>query len=223
MPDLLLEFGRSTAGRLARGAPPVYPAPRGARRPAAAFHPDRTSGVMTPVILRSIETAEKSELAALQSEAFDDYEPSSLLAEVLASEAAVRPQDDLPALPSLFGVAAYKADTLVGWSQGYRQGRREFHMLNSGVRNTGRRQGIYTTMVRAMLAHAEAQGYQRVTSRHSASNNAVIMAKLRLGFRVSGFEYSEVYGPLVQLTYLVNAARERLYRIRAASIRTPPG
>lgn len=179
-------------------------------------------GVMTTVILRSIEAADQSELAALQSEVFDDYEQSELLAEVLDAEAASRRSEVLPELPSLFGVAAFRGSDLVGWSQGFRQGRREFYMLNSGVRTTERRQGVYTNMVRAILAHANEQGYQRVTSRHAATNNAVIIAKLRLGFRVSGFEYSEVYGPLAQLTFFVSEARDRLYRVRASSIRTPP-
>ena len=32
-----------------------------------------------------------------------------------------------------------------------------------------------------------------VTSRHLPTNNPVIIAKLRLGFQVSGFEYSEEF------------------------------
>lgn len=67
--------------------------------------------------------------------------------------------------------------------------------------------------------HAEAQGYSSVRSRHAAANAAVIIAKLRLGFQVSGFEYSEVHGPLVQLTYLVSEARRKLYEARASPIR----
>ena len=61
-----------------------------------------------------------------------------------------------------------------------------------------------------------------VNSRHAASNTAVLIAKMRLGFLVSGFEYSEVYGPLVQLSHLVGEARRRLYQARSASLRTPP-
>jgi RimJ/RimL family protein N-acetyltransferase len=179
-------------------------------------------GVMTNISLRPIDLAEKAELAALQSEVFDDYEHSELLAEVLDAEALVRPKAEPPVLPAAFGVAAFRGNTLVGWSQGFRQGTSEFYMLNSGVASAQRRNGIYTVMVKAVLAHAKEQGYQRVTSRHSAGNTPVLIAKLRLGFRVSGFEYSEVYGPLVQLTFLVNEARDKLYRVRAASIRTPP-
>ncbi len=181
-----------------------------------------TLGVMYNISLRSIDLADKAELAALQSEVFDDYERSEMLAEVLDAEALARPSAEQPEPPSAFGVAAFQGTTLVGWSQGFRQGTREFHMLNSGVAGANRRNGVYSIMVKAILAHARDQGYQRVTSRHAAGNAPVLIAKLRLGFRVSGFEYSEVYGPLVQLTFLVNEARDRLYRFRAASIRTPP-
>ena len=174
---------------------------------------------MNSITLRSIETVDKSELSALQSSVFDDYERSSLLSEVVAAEAAARPSGALPEM-SLFGVAAFRNETLVGWSQGYRQGRTEFYMLNSGVASVERRKGIYSQLVRAILDHATSLGYSKVTSRHSAANSAVIIAKLRLGFQVSGFEYSEVYGPLVQLTYFVHEARKRLYLARAASIRT---
>lgn len=176
---------------------------------------------MNDIVLRPIASAAKAELAALQSDVFDDYERSPLLAEVVASEAAARSPNLGSDLPSPFGVAAFKDDFLVGWSQGYRQGKSEFCMLNSGVAVAQRRRGIYSALVCAVLAHAKEEGYVRVTSRHAASNTAVIIAKLKIGFFVSGFEYSEVYGPLVQLTYLVNEVREQLYRSRSASIRTP--
>jgi ribosomal protein S18 acetylase RimI-like enzyme len=175
---------------------------------------------MNDLVLRPIETADASALAALQSAVFDDYVRSDLLSEVIAEEAKARPAGLVRDLPSPFGLAAYRAGTLIGWSQGHRQGRNEFCMLNSGVASAERRKGVYSELVRAVLAHAASQGYAKVTSRHSASNTAVLIAKLRMGFQVSGFEYSEVYGPLVQLTFIVREARRHLYRVRTAPIRT---
>lgn len=175
---------------------------------------------MKNLVLHPIDTADASALAALQSAVFDDFERSSLLAEVLQQEAAARPAGLAPDLPSPFGLAAYLDGALVGWTRGHRRGTGEFHMLNSGVANTARRKGVYSALVSAVLGHAASQGYAKVTSRHAASNTPVLIAKMRLGFQVSGFEYSEVYGPLVQLTFIVGEARRRLYRARAASIRT---
>lgn len=175
---------------------------------------------MNSLVLRPMATADASALAALQAEVFDDYQQSELLANVLAAEAAARPAGAVRDLPAHFGLVAYRADTLIGWSQGYRRGRSEFYMLNSGVAASARRCGVYSALVRAMLAHAQSQGDAKVTSHHAASNTAVLIAKLRLGFQVSGFEYSEVYGPLVKLTFIVNDKRRRLHQLRSASIRT---
>jgi len=172
---------------------------------------------MGDIILRVLEAFPEPETSELQRAVFADFGPSGLLADVLASESALR-KDSLPN-QSPFRVAAFRDDVLVGWSYGFREGKSEFHMLNSGVAAAERRRGVYSQLVRAVLSHANAKGYASVTSRHVAANSAVIVAKLRLGFQISGFEYSEVYGPLVRLTYLVGDARRNLYRVRAAPLR----
>jgi ribosomal protein S18 acetylase RimI-like enzyme len=150
---------------------------------------------------------------------FSDYEPSELLADVLAAESSAQHDSPSSQLPDRFGIAAFRGDVLVGWTQGYREGATQFYMLNSGVSVTARRNGVYSRLVQGVLAHARAKGYASVRSRHAADNNGVIIAKLRLGFQVSGFEYSEVYGPLVQLAFLVHEERRRLYTQRAVPIR----
>jgi ribosomal protein S18 acetylase RimI-like enzyme len=174
---------------------------------------------MNDIELRVLEVFPEPETSVLQREVFADYEESRLLAEVLASESAARPKDLEVPNPSVFRVAAFRGEVLVGWTQGYREGRSQFYMLNSGVAFAERRKGVYSQLVKAVLAHAEAQGCAFVTSRHVAASVAVIIAKLGLGFYISGFEYSEVYGPLVRLTYLVGEERRNLYRTRAAPIR----
>ena len=82
-----------------------------------------------------------------------------------------------------------------------------------------RRTGIYSELARLVIDEAKSRGYSVIWSRHAANNNAVIVAKLKLGFFVSGFEYSEVYGPLVRLTYLLREKRRQLYQARAKPIR----
>lgn len=173
---------------------------------------------MNDVTLRVLEVFPEPDLSALQAEVFSDLEPSRLLAEVLASEAAARPRDFTT--PDQFRVAAFRGDTLVGWTYGYREGKSQFYMLNSGVAAAERRKGVYSQLVNAVLRRAESQGYAAVTSRHVAANAAVIIAKLRLGFQISGFEYSEVYGPLVRLTYIVGGPRRGLYKVRAIPLRS---
>ena len=174
---------------------------------------------MNRIELRVLESFPEPETSALRREAFADYKQSSLLAEVLAAESAALSKDPLVSNQSMFRIGAFRGNVLVGWTQGHREGKSQFYMLNSGVALAERRKGIYSQLVQAVLAHAESQGCAVVTSRHVAANVGVIIAKLRLGFLVSGFEYSEVYGPLVRLTYRVRVERRKLYGSRASPIR----
>ena len=117
-----------------------------------------------------------------------------------------------------FRVAAFNDEILVGWTYARSEGT-TLQMVNSGVALAERRNGVYTQLVKLVIAHAQATGFSTILSRHAANNNAVIIAKLKVGFMVSGFEYSEVYGPLVRLTYLVGNLRRQLYRKRSNPIR----
>lgn len=172
---------------------------------------------MNGLDLRVMLTFPEPAYSALSREAFADYRPSRLLAEVLSDEAAARERLVRPA-PDSLRIGAFEDDRLVAWTYARPQGA-QLHMINSGVASAFRRRGIYSRLVQMTVEHAHARGHFAVVSRHAANNNAVILAKLRLGFFVSGFEYSEVYGPLVQMTCLTGERRRSLYRARAAPIR----
>lgn len=113
---------------------------------------------MSGITLRVVEAFPEPEISSLRREVFADFEPSSLLAEVLASESALRAKDAPPSNPSPFRVAAYREDVLIGWTYGYREGTNQFCMLNSGVIPAERRKGVYTQLVQAVLGHVKAQG-----------------------------------------------------------------
>jgi ribosomal protein S18 acetylase RimI-like enzyme len=174
---------------------------------------------MSDIVVRVVESFPEPAILALQRKVFADFEKSEALAQVLASEAATRADELNAPHPSMFRVAAFRGKVLVGWTQGYREGKAKFYMLNSGVAAKERRKGVYTRLVQTVLAHAETQGYSVVASHHVPANVPVIIAKLRLGFLMTGFEYSEVYGPLVRLTYVVGEKRRELYRRRAVPLR----
>jgi ribosomal protein S18 acetylase RimI-like enzyme len=174
---------------------------------------------MNTLSLVPLDSVARTEIEALEREVFADEVPSKLLAQVLNSEATALGGSNAAGDPDSFGVAALRGGTLVGWTEGYRVGKSHFHMLNSGVSISERRNGVYSQLVRAVIAHAESRGYVAVRSLHVAANSPVIIAKLHLGFQISGFEYSEVYGPLVQLRYLVGKERRDLYKIRTAALR----
>lgn len=174
---------------------------------------------MNDIVLLPIDEAPESELHALRSKVFAGDEESTAVNTVLAAEAAVRPSGVNAEWPFPFGLAAFRHDKLVGWSEGYRQGRGQFFVNSSGVAPSERRKGIYSLLVKGIFEYAVSQGYVKVNSHHSASNQAVLIAKLRLGFYVSGFEYDEFSGPTVKLSYLVNDERRKLYQSRTRALR----
>lgn len=174
---------------------------------------------MSDLSFRVVEKFPEPAFSALAGEAFSDYEPSALLTDVLNEEAAAR-SSTLKALDhGAIRIGAFRGDSLVGWTLACQEGPSHLHMINSGVAPAERRNGVYSELVRMIIEHAKAGGYVAIQSRHAANNNAVIVAKLKLGFFVSGFEYSEVYGPLVRLTYLLGEGRRRLHRTRSSPIR----
>ena len=155
----------------------------------------------------------------LSREAFADYETSQLLTDVLAQEATTV-ATGARANDGAIRIGCFRGETLVGWTWAHASATRQLSMVNSGVAAAERRTGIYSQLVEMVISHAGAHGYTSIVSRHAANNNPVIIAKLKLGFFVSGFEYSEVYGPLVRLTYLVGELRRALHEARSRPIRS---
>lgn len=82
---------------------------------------------MNDITLRVVEAFPEPEITALRREVFSDFEHSTLLAEVLASESALRAKDSPPP-QSPFRVAAFRGNALIGWTYGYREGKSQFCM-----------------------------------------------------------------------------------------------
>jgi len=175
---------------------------------------------MSAAQIRILESFPEPEFTALRTTAFSDFgEASALLPAVLADEAQRRSQvtESESLSPTQLRIGAFIDNRLVGWSYSECEGR-QLHTIHSGVHPDFRSRGIYADLVRATINYADAHAFLRIISRHVPSNNAVIIPKLRLGFLVSAFEYSEVYGPVIHLTYLVGKLRRELYRVRATPI-----
>ena len=179
----------------------------------------QTLGGMNNLTFRVVGQFPEPAFSALTEEAFSDYETSKLLTDVASQEAASKQGTANAADEGALRIGAFRADSLVGWTFARSEGTSHLYMINSGVTPAERHQGIYSELVRLVIEHARLRGYVAILSRHAANNNAVIVAKLKLGFFISGFEYSEVYGPLVRLTFLVGELRRSLYKTRSAPIR----
>jgi ribosomal protein S18 acetylase RimI-like enzyme len=96
-------------------------------------------------------------------------------------------------------LTAWKDEKLIGWSWGFQMNGMEFYMCNSAVFPEYRRKGIYTELMNKIITKAQEDGFQEITSRHHADNNAVIIPKLKTGFVIKGFEINPRFGLLVNL------------------------
>ena len=111
----------------------------------------------------------------------------------------------------------YKSE-FVGWCAGHQESSETYYMRNSAVLPEHRRKGLYTQLLEQALSLATQQGFQKIYSRHSATNNDVIIPKLRVGFTISSLEVSDTFGVLVHLTYFPKSLRRKvmLYRVGEA-------
>lgn len=110
-------------------------------------------------------------------------------------------------------------DKTVGWSWGYQDGRESFYMVNSAVLPEHRGRGLYSRLLDVMMNKITSMGFQKIWSRHNMTNNAIIIPKLKRGFRITGTELSDIFGVLVHLSYLTNSDRQKILKFRAGHIR----
>lgn len=97
----------------------------------------------------------------------------------------------------------------VGWHEGFMVEPETFFMMYSGVLPSYQRGGVYTTFLRALLPYLRDLGYERVTSNHTANNRAVLIAKLKAGFHITGTFLDERFGAQVSLSYYFHEDRRR--------------
>ncbi|MDQ3020638.1 MAG: hypothetical protein M3R36_08720 [Bacteroidota bacterium] len=112
-----------------------------------------------------------------------------------------------------------KGKKKIGWFFGKQENFETFCMTNTGILKQYRNKGIYKKILPVILQILKEKGFQKVTSRHSVTNNNVIIPKLKAGFVISGFEISDVFGSLVHLTYYFNETRRKIieYRVTGQS------
>lgn len=116
-------------------------------------------------------------------------------------------------------LGVFYQDEFVAWSWGYQENRELYYMCNSGVKSEHRRKGIYAFLLQENIRLLKDKGFQRIYSRHTTTNNQVIIPKLKAGFFVSGMELNDHFGSLVHLTYYVHPVRRKVMDFRAGQIR----
>ena len=80
-------------------------------------------------------------------------------------------------------------------------------MVNTALLPAHRGAGVYSRLLPAVLVALRAEGYDLVRSQHHATNSAVLVPKLRAGFRIQGLEVGD-HGVMAVLVL----SYEALYR-----------
>lgn len=104
---------------------------------------------------------------------------------------------------------------MVGWHVGYQSDQATFYMMNSGILENHRRKGLYSDLLNFVIDHLSSKGFQVIYSRHTATNNAVIIPKLKAGFIISSLELDDIFGTLVHLRYYFNKTRRKIMDVRS--------
>lgn len=104
----------------------------------------------------------------------------------------------------------YHHDEPIGWHCSYQVDAETMYMYESGIVPAHRGRGIYTAVIPWLLERFRSLGFQKVTSQHHASNNAVLVPKLKAGFAITGFTIDEGIGLMVCLAYLFNQQRRHV-------------
>ena len=152
---------------------------------------------------------------------FDDVQPMFRPKEILSA----KEQDQANALrekmgnPFRLNLGLYCGEEFVGWSFGFQESSEACYMCNSVVFPEHRRKGLYTALMHTTLEIVTQMGFQRIYSRHAATNNAVIIPKLKVGFHLTSFELTDLMGVLVHLTYFPKNIRTKMLDYRAGMIK----
>lgn len=116
----------------------------------------------------------------------------------------------------------YDGDTVAGWSYGDMHDPETYFMSNTAIRKAYQRRGIYSKFLGHFIDYLTALGYERITSTHQPNNRAVLMAKLKAGFVLSGMILDERWSAQVQMTYHIHPDRQQGFS-RAFSLEFPTG
>ena len=117
--------------------------------------------------------------------------------------------------PFTLNLAVYDLEgEFAGWSFGWQETPSVYYMCNSAVLPSYRRKGVYSALLDANIELLKDKGFQLIYSRHNATNNHVIIPKLKKDFIISKMELSDTFGCLIHLHYYTNKTRRKVMDYR---------
>lgn len=112
-------------------------------------------------------------------------------------------------------LALFYKDKFVGWSWGFQEVPTVFYMCNSAILEDHRQKGLYSCLMKEMLNRVSTKGFSKIYSRHVMTNNDIIIAKLKQGFKITSFELSETFGTMVHLSYFPTKIKNDILDFRS--------
>lgn len=103
----------------------------------------------------------------------------------------------------------------VGFSFGFQESEETFYMAASAVLPEHQGKGLYSALVRHVIDLTTQAGFQKIYGTHCATNNAVLVPKLKLGFIFSKIELSDMFGTVIHLQYYTNRLRRKVLDYRS--------
>ncbi len=111
----------------------------------------------------------------------------------------------------------------IGWHFGFQYGPLSYYMCNSAIVPEHQRNGYYTFLAQQVMSEAHRRGYLKITSRHHPTNTAVLIAKLKLGFIVSGMQLSANFGTLLELEWNASSKVNDVMKVRCGALKPDAG
>ncbi len=109
---------------------------------------------------------------------------------------------------------AKDGDTIVAMFSGHPRDADTYRMWHTNIHPDYRRQGIYSEIVRRYIDYTRELGFSFIVSEHAVSNNPILIAKLKAGFRIMGMDIDAGIGPSILLKYFHDEAHLRAYEFR---------
>lgn len=117
-------------------------------------------------------------------------------------------------LGETFQWGLYHRDALIGWHHAHQKDERTVYMADTGILPEHQGHGLYSRLLPHLLETYREAGYLLVTSHHRATNNRVIVPKLRAGFFLQGMNLYEG-GLNVALTLSLDASYREAMHVRS--------
>jgi ribosomal protein S18 acetylase RimI-like enzyme len=116
-------------------------------------------------------------------------------------------------------IGIFEGEKFCGWFTGDQYNNETFYMRNSAILPEFRRRGLYSALLDDVIERVKELGFQIILSRHTTTNNDIIIPKLKAGFIITAIEISDRFGTLVHLSYFYNQTRRDVMKFRSGDLK----